>query len=32
MEQIPDDPIIDCIQRSGYPPWLQKGGGDDGLD
>jgi len=22
MENLPDDPIIDCIQRTGLPPWL----------
>ena len=21
MEQIADDPIIRCIERTGYPPW-----------
>ncbi len=21
MVQIPDDPIIRCIERTGYPPW-----------
>lgn len=21
MRAIPDDPIIDCIMRTGYPPW-----------
>ena len=21
MKQIPDDPIIRCIERTGYPPW-----------
>lgn len=20
---IPDDPIISCIERTGYPPWMQ---------
>lgn len=20
---IPDDPIIACIERTGYPPWMQ---------
>ena len=25
MEQIPDDPIIACIMRTGYPPWMQEG-------
>lgn len=23
MEQIPDDPIIACMMRTGYPPWMQ---------
>ena len=23
MQQIPDDPIIRCIERTGYPPWMQ---------
>ena len=22
MEQIQDDPIIACIERTGYPPWF----------
>ena len=22
MENIPDDPIIACIMRTGYPPWI----------
>ena len=26
MTQIPDDPIIACMERTGYPPWMQ---GDD---
>ena len=21
MIQIPDDPIISCIERTGFPPW-----------
>ena len=21
MVNIPDDPIIHCIERTGYPPW-----------
>lgn len=21
MKQIPDDPIIRCVERTGYPPW-----------
>lgn len=32
MEVLPDDPIIASILRTGYPPWMQKGGGEDGLD
>lgn len=23
MQQLPDDPIIACIERTGYPPWMQ---------
>ena len=23
MLLIPDDPIIACIERTGYPPWMQ---------
>jgi hypothetical protein len=23
MQQIPDDPIIACMERTGYPPWMQ---------
>lgn len=23
MQQLPDDPIISSIQRTGYPPWMQ---------
>ena len=23
MENIPDDPIVACIERTGYPPWMQ---------
>lgn len=22
MKLIPDDPIVACIERTGYPPWL----------
>lgn len=29
MLQIPDDPIIRCIERTGYPPWMQGGYEDD---
>ena len=21
---IPDDPIITCMERTGYPPWMQE--------
>jgi len=24
MDNIPDDPIIACIERTGYPPWGQE--------
>lgn len=23
MWTIPDDPIISCMERTGYPPWMQ---------
>lgn len=23
MTLIPDDPIVRCIERTGYPPWMQ---------
>lgn len=26
MQLIPDDPIIQCIRRSGFPPWLETPG------
>ena len=33
MEQIPDDPIIAAMLRTGWPPWmLTAGADDDGLD
>ena len=22
MQLIPDDPIVRCIERTGYPPWI----------
>ena len=22
MQDLPDDPIVRCIERSGYPPWV----------
>ena len=24
--EIPDDPIIACMERTGYPPWEQENG------
>lgn len=33
MEQIPDDPIIAAMLRTGFPPWmLRPGDDDDGMD
>ncbi len=29
MVLIADDPIISCIERTGFPPWLQPGWEDD---
>ena len=30
MIQVPDDPIIACMERTGYPPWMQEDDyGDD---
>ena len=29
MILIPDDPIIACIERTGFPPWMQEEGEDD---
>lgn len=26
---IPDDPIIACIERTGFPPWMQEEEGDE---
>ena len=23
MIMIPDDPIVRCIERTGYPPWMK---------
>lgn len=25
MRDIPDDPIVRCMERSGYPPWFFRG-------
>ena len=24
MRMIPDDPIVECMERTGYPPWMQE--------
>lgn len=32
MELIPDDPIIRCMENTGYPPWYFYGEGDDAYD
>ena len=32
MILIPDDPIISCIERTGYPPWLSDDWEDDEED
>lgn len=24
MQPLRDDPIIACIERTGYPPWMQE--------
>lgn len=29
MRLIPDDPIVACIERTGYPPWMQNWHEDD---
>lgn len=29
MRMIPDDPIVSCIERTGYPPWMQNRHEDD---
>lgn len=29
---IPDDPIIACMERTGYPPWMQEDDCDEGED
>ena len=29
MKLIPDDPVIRCIERTGYPPCMQDGGYED---
>lgn len=32
MILIPDDPIIRCIERTGYPPWIHDEEEDDEED
>lgn len=32
MYQIPDDPIIACMERTGYPPWMQEDEDDEWND
>lgn len=32
MIQVPDDPIIDCMERTGYPPWMQEDDYDEDED
>ena len=32
MILIPDDPIIRCIERTGFPPWLRDDWEDDEED
>lgn len=29
MLMIPDDPIIDCMMRTGYPQWIHPDFGED---
>ena len=29
---IPDDPIISCMERTGYPPWMQEDDEDEDED
>lgn len=32
MILLPDDPIISCIMRTGYPPWIDADDEDDDDD
>ena len=32
MIQVPDDPIISCMERTGYPPWMQEDDYDEDED
>ena len=29
MKQLPDDPIISCMMRTGYPPFIDEENGED---
>jgi hypothetical protein len=29
MRDIPDDPIISCMMRTGYPPWWREEDDDE---
>jgi hypothetical protein len=29
MENLPDDPIVSSMLRTGYPPWIDTGWEDD---
>ena len=29
MMLIPDDPIISCMERTGFPPWMQDDDDDE---
>ena len=29
MREIGDDPIVRCMERSGYPPWMLRDGVDN---
>ena len=29
MKQLPDDPIISCMMRTGEPPWIKEENGED---
>ena len=32
MRGIPDDPIISCMERSGFPPWIDPDWEEDEAD
>ena len=32
MIQVPDNPIIACMERTGYPPWMQEDDYDEDED